>query len=51
MTEQESMFIQLHTQVTILKEILNKKDKEIENLKVLIELLQKEKYYDMSRTL
>jgi predicted RNase H-like nuclease (RuvC/YqgF family) len=51
MTEQESMFIQLHHEVEHLKKELSLKEKEISKLKVLIELLQKEKYYDMSRTL
>jgi hypothetical protein len=47
MTEQESMFQQLQSEVLVLKSELEKKEKEISNLKVIIDLLQKEKYYDV----
>ena len=47
MTEQASMFNQLSTQVSILKKQVEEKDKEISTLKKLIELLQKEKFYDV----
>jgi hypothetical protein len=47
MTEQASMFNQLSTQVSILKKQVEAKDKEISTLKKLIELLQKEKFYDV----
>jgi predicted RNase H-like nuclease (RuvC/YqgF family) len=47
MTEQESMFQQLQSEVLVLQSELEKKEKEISNLKVIIELLQREKYYDV----
>jgi hypothetical protein len=47
MTEQESMFHQLQHEVEFLKKEVSAKEKEISTLKVLIGLLQKEKYYDV----
>lgn len=47
MTEQESMFNQLQQEVEYLRNELSSKDKEISTLKKLIELLQREKFYDV----
>jgi hypothetical protein len=47
MTEQESMFQQLQSEVLVLQSELEKKENEISNLKVIINLLQREKYYDV----
>lgn len=47
MTEQESMFHQLTKEVEFLRKELSKKEKENENLKHLIELIQRAKIYDV----